>query len=190
MLKLCQFLLLTSYSDPLPQERLCLKDFILTPVTQEALPNLKKDIELFYADSLLKAGLYQNQANAIMAAERTLEASAADHVYFHIAQDETPCGYLSYYMQEHSIFIHMLFLDEAYRGYGIGEHILRQLEWQQRESGIESIELYVFAYNERAIKFYERLGFQIINSDIYEDRVIGHTMKKILPKTAKVGESL
>jgi ribosomal protein S18 acetylase RimI-like enzyme len=48
----------------------------------------------------------------------------------------------------------------AYRGQGIGEHLLRACLLKAKAKGITRVELEARADNERAIKLYERAGFQ------------------------------
>lgn len=49
----------------------------------------------------------------------------------------------------------------AYQGIGIGRALMRDVVAQARSAGITRLELTVMVSNERAIGFYERLGFEI-----------------------------
>jgi RimJ/RimL family protein N-acetyltransferase len=51
-------------------------------------------------------------------------------------------------------------LHEAYRGQGIGERLLRACLLKAKAKGITRVELEARADNERAIKLYERVGFE------------------------------
>src|SRR6266850_2275335 len=54
----------------------------------------------------------------------------------------------------------MAFLPE-YRGRGLGRRLVAQTIGAARQAGIERVELEVFASNERAIAFYQAVGFVI-----------------------------
>jgi ribosomal protein S18 acetylase RimI-like enzyme len=61
----------------------------------------------------------------------------------------------------HSEHGHVLgmFVDERFRGQGLGTALLdRLLEWA-RQRNISSVSLHVFPHNARAIALYERVGF-------------------------------
>lgn len=47
-----------------------------------------------------------------------------------------------------------------YRGKGIGYKVMEQLEDICKSMGLKRLELGVFAYNEKALKFYEKLGYK------------------------------
>jgi RimJ/RimL family protein N-acetyltransferase len=49
---------------------------------------------------------------------------------------------------------------ETYRGQGIGEHLLRACLLKAKAKGITRVELEARADNQRAIKLYERFGFE------------------------------
>jgi len=51
---------------------------------------------------------------------------------------------------------------DGYRGMGIGTEMMREAEAQARELGIEVITLEVFATNDRALRVYLKLGYEIV----------------------------
>jgi GNAT superfamily N-acetyltransferase len=55
-------------------------------------------------------------------------------------------------------YLHMdcLYLEEPYRGYGIGQEILQRLEKVARQNDCFAIQWQTPLFNERAIKFYQR----------------------------------
>lgn len=57
-------------------------------------------------------------------------------------------------------FLHLdcLYLEPAYRGRGIGERIIRQLEQVARERGCVNMQWQTPAFNEKAIRFYKRIS--------------------------------
>jgi ribosomal protein S18 acetylase RimI-like enzyme len=60
------------------------------------------------------------------------------------------------------VMIDTLIVDEAVRGTGIGQSLMRVAHEWGKARGISEFELGVFAFNERAIKFYEKLGYEIL----------------------------
>ena len=50
-------------------------------------------------------------------------------------------------------------IDEEFRRQGIGMQTLTELTIKARELHLESLALHVFAYNDAAIKLYEKAGF-------------------------------
>jgi len=56
------------------------------------------------------------------------------------------------------LYMDCLFLTEECRGYGIGEAIIQKLQQVAKEKGNLIIQWQTPAFNERAIKFYRRMG--------------------------------
>lgn len=54
-------------------------------------------------------------------------------------------------------------VDEACRGKGIGTELIEAAEDFIRQQGGEAIDMCVFAFNKKAIKLYERLGYKTID---------------------------
>ena len=53
-------------------------------------------------------------------------------------------------------------LKQNYRGLGIGTEMMKEAEIQSRRLGLKLITLEVFATNQRAIRLYKRLGYDIV----------------------------
>ncbi len=64
------------------------------------------------------------------------------------------------------IEVNGLVVDKKFRGQGIGEELLRQVEVFGKEKGCRYVNLRANAIRERAHKFYEKLGFQNIKKQI------------------------
>lgn len=61
----------------------------------------------------------------------------------------------------HSGMLSMM-VDERWRGKGVGEALLRALiDWAEESALIEKLTLAIFSTNRRAIRLYEKLGFQV-----------------------------
>lgn len=87
------------------------------------------------------------------------------------------CGFICLFMQEtprkgyvHSKigYIYNFGVDEAYRGQGIGSLLLEKAEVFLRDRGVEAIELSVFCFNRRAVRFYERNGYQALEVNLHK----------------------
>ncbi len=73
-------------------------------------------------------------------------------------------GYASYTFDystwDAALFLHLdcLYLEEGFRGFGIGEEIVRRLRIVAKENGCVNIQWQTPAFNDRAVKFYQRIG--------------------------------
>jgi len=61
-----------------------------------------------------------------------------------------------------------LYLDPAYRGTGLADDLVARAVQQAREDGAEELTLHVDVDNDRALAYYEQLGFEVAR---YEMRV-------------------
>ncbi len=80
------------------------------------------------------------------------------------AQDEYLLGYLTY-MEQYStwdaanyIYMDCLFMIEAARGFGIGEKLVNKMKTESQKLDCSLIQWQTPDFNERAIKFYKRIG--------------------------------
>lgn len=63
-------------------------------------------------------------------------------------------------VQRKTVYVDIVAVSEGVRGQGIGSHMMqRTIDWA-RSQRIGELELNVFDFNDRAIKFYERLGMK------------------------------
>ena len=58
------------------------------------------------------------------------------------------------------LFIDALVVDLKFRNYGIGKTLMKEIEKIAKENNCVSVELNVWAFNESAIKFYEKIGMK------------------------------
>ena len=54
-------------------------------------------------------------------------------------------------------------VDEKYRGRGIGAALLMSAEKYVQDKEGEALDLSVFAFNEKAIRFYKKLGYEVLD---------------------------
>lgn len=151
----------------------------------EATPNEASEIQLriisFYAEELLQVGLCENYEQSIQAAreECTSENVNPRHYYHLLLHDaKTPLGYLVYSINEQSAYLDAIYLEELYRGKGLGKQILQELESQLLTRDIRTIRLYVFAHNEAAYTLYIKAGYSIENAYSDGDTLIGYLLRK------------
>lgn len=89
---------------------------------------------------------------------------------------EEPIGHLWLlkYPEKRVTFISNIFLKKEYRGVGYGTYVLKLVEKIAKMDHLsKTIELHVFKHNPRALKFYERIGFEN-----FEEDFTGNTMIK------------
>lgn len=89
-----------------------------------------------------------------------------NHYFFQILCDGTSIGNLWIYIDvnTNSAFLYEIFIVEEGRGKRIGYHAIKKAEeWLIHEKSVSKFGLHVFAYNERAHKLYQKLGFQEIS---------------------------
>ena len=63
---------------------------------------------------------------------------------------------------EKSLYIDTLSVCSEYQSMGIGKLLFRNIKFFLNEGSYENLSLYVWESNEKAIKFYEKFGFEII----------------------------
>jgi ribosomal protein S18 acetylase RimI-like enzyme len=80
-----------------------------------------------------------------------------------VREGDELAGFYWIEQRENLLHLHGLILAEPFRGKGFGTQILRTLEDQYRDS-VDAIELGVHESNARAIKLYERLGFETVKN--------------------------
>lgn len=89
--------------------------------------------------------------------------------------DGKVCGFACLYLQDtprkgfvHSKigYIYNFGVDEAYQRRGIGAMLLEKAEDFLREKGAETVELNVFLFNQRALAFYKKYGYQALDVNL------------------------
>ena len=75
-------------------------------------------------------------------------------------------GYATYMKQfstwdaEFYIYMDCLFMDDKFRGFGIGEELVNRIKKETKENGCSHIQWQTPEFNKRAMKFYDRIGAQ------------------------------
>lgn len=98
--------------------------------------------------------------------ERCFGAFEGERVIGHV--DLTGCGlYSALHRARLGIGV-----ERGYRGQGVGKALLAAaLNWARNEQSLTWIDLSVFAHNERAVRLYERHGFQRVGCTVDAYRV-------------------
>ena len=81
-----------------------------------------------------------------------------------VEANDTYIGYITWMKQystwdaEEYLYMDCLYLEEGFRGYGIGEAMVEAMKSFGRKEKIDLVQWQTPDFNERAIKFYKRLG--------------------------------
>lgn len=104
--------------------------------------------------------------------DRTLEKALSSHEAFCLVARESNtggvCGFVLASIHQDSgmwkhrewIEIEDLYVEEDWRGTGLADHLLEEVESWASRVGHSVVQLYVTSTNERALKFYRRQGFR------------------------------
>ena len=82
--------------------------------------------------------------------------------YFLVYYDKKAVGYFAILadLKDTSLFLSKFYIDEEFRGRGIGRHCISYIENISMMDGLNRIWLTVNKYNENSIKAYEKFGFK------------------------------
>ncbi|MCP5492681.1 MAG: GNAT family N-acetyltransferase [Chlamydiales bacterium] len=143
---------------------------------------LQEHVISFYGKELLKAGLFQEATLAYNAAKDEIAQDSADITFYNITDNTGVMryGYISYSINNQKAYLETIYLDEQYRGCGLGKAALSSLELKLKEAGIMLIRLYVFAHNKAAINLYTKQGYTIENTYFNKADLVGYHMQKAL----------
>ena len=102
-----------------------------------------------------------------------------DHLvaYLKLNFDQQP----AFMLGESMVQVERIYIDPDYQGRGLGEKMLQLAEDQARQAHATWIWLSVWQKNPRAIRFYERCGYDICGTEIFEvadDPQLDWVMKK------------
>ncbi|TKD72049.1 GNAT family N-acetyltransferase [Pseudalkalibacillus hwajinpoensis] len=128
-----------------------------------------------YAEEKVKAGNWKEN-EALEKSKQEFDKllpkghHTADHLLFSIvdAENNSKVGSLWVHCKVEAMeaFIYEFAVDEDQQGKGYGTRAIRELEQILQEQGIEGLSLHVFGHNKKAIRLYERLGFETTNMNM------------------------
>jgi diamine N-acetyltransferase len=84
--------------------------------------------------------------------------------YFKLNFDRTPSGRAG----EKAVQIHRIYVLKGHQGEGIGEKILHFITAEAKKTGASRLWLCVWKKAERSIRFYEKNGFAISGTEIFQ----------------------
>ncbi len=135
-------------------------DFYIGPATTESIPHIVRLMRDFAE--------YEKLADYCLITEDRLAAVMCGPDAFVkglIADDgDQVVAYALFYKSFSSFrgqsgyFLEDLYVDDAYRGHGLGLEMLREVIKTAKADGAERLDFLVLRWNERAIGFYESLG--------------------------------
>ncbi len=82
-------------------------------------------------------------------------------LYFLIAPDGQPAGYVAVQPRENDLFLSKFYIEKSRRGQGLGKAALRRIEQMAEELHKPAITLTVNRRNSSSIAAYSRFGFRI-----------------------------
>lgn len=162
-------------------------DVVFQKTLPEEIPPLQDRMLNYYSEQLVNAGLFANVAVARELAKIEWDGErqdpSKDFYYFDLMDQGSRCGYLMYWTEKQLAYLDAIYLEEAFRGRGLGMESIQEFEKRVQESGIEKIRLYVFAHNKPAFKLYRKLGYEIEETYYQDDRLLGYHLIKNLPSS-------
>ncbi len=78
------------------------------------------------------------------------------------------------------LMIDSVAVDQNHRGHGAGKALFDGLEARANKRGITEIELNVYAFNQKAIGFYEKLGFEVISQTMGKGKGAAYPFDKMV----------
>lgn len=140
----------------------------LTPLAPFELAQVSSLSKTIWAESYVPEVLTPDEAAHFWAAAYSKEAMLQDMEqggrYFWVMKGEERLGFCSLRLNPSSATARLgkLYLRAAYQGQGHGQRVIEALKSLCSEAGCSYLWLYVFRKNQRAIKAYQKAGFQII----------------------------
>ncbi|MBA2369155.1 MAG: GNAT family N-acetyltransferase [Candidatus Protochlamydia sp.] len=133
----------------------------------------------FAADQSVQAGKFGNKENAKDYAIKELDElveNNENHLYYAYISSvdgEIQYGYLIVYFYEEfrAAVLYGLYIEEEYRGCGIGTETLQYLEASLKERGVKDICLNVYDFNKMAFGLYKKMGYEIFYTYYNDDGV-------------------
>lgn len=141
-------------------------------VSIEPLESVSSDaVEAF--NSLLKQLSTKPESQASVSAEHLQRIVEASNSVLLVAADEGKIigtATVIWNAKPTGVFAHVedVVVDNGYRGQGIGEKLVRRLIEIARDEGVETIELTSRPVRVAANKLYQKIGFQLKDTNCYE----------------------
>jgi ribosomal protein S18 acetylase RimI-like enzyme len=148
----------------------------LTPIAEQEYDAFYEYVIHDYADGLIRAG----NARPDLAVEVSKQQCqpvlsnrlASPNQFFYLVRRDTPSaehvGYLWWGIREQygirTAMLYFIGILEPYRRRGYATRVLRLLEKQTQDAGLDEIRLYVFGHNAPARSLYEQAGYTVVSA--------------------------
>ena len=128
-----------------------------------------------YAEEKVKAGNWKEDEAIEKSKEEFVQLlpegnHTIDHLLYSLVDSESNVKVGSLWVhckvEEKEAFIYEFAVDEEQQGKGYGTRAIQELERILQGQGIEGLSLHVFGHNKKAIRLYERLGFETTNMNM------------------------
>lgn len=123
-------------------------------VHHEGRPDLFKEVGRKYNDDQLREILRDTDHVVLVADEGSGVVGYAFCEYQRHSGEEAMCAGTTLYLDD-------LCVDEKQRGSGVGKALYEAVVRHARETGCHNVTLNVWARNESAMRFYEKMGLQV-----------------------------
>lgn len=103
------------------------------------------------------------------------QLSSSDHAFFILRDHDRDIGYTHLIFYKEWVKLEKIYLLPAMQGKGSGLYLLRSMIYEAIDKERNQVRLQVNRANKKAIRFYQRFGFEIIASEDF-DVGQGHVM--------------
>ncbi|MFT3675585.1 MAG: GNAT family N-acetyltransferase [Chitinophagaceae bacterium] len=142
---------------------------LLQPMTGDQFQLFKQTAIPLFAQNKVLNGDWPADTAAQKAAEvfqqlLSQEQDTPGHFFYSIIYQQAMAGYCWYAIDNSSpatLYLYEIWIRDDKRDLGLGTAVMQELQILGREQGVSQFRLHVFGINQRALSFYQRLGFQI-----------------------------
>lgn len=136
------------------------------PIDAHALAELAHIIWKEHYTSILGEEQVQYMLETIQSEPAIQQDLEKGKIYWLVQEDGQDVGYVSYELEENTLFLSKFYLTEAARGKGLGRLLFEKLKEIAADQSKQSIELTVNKYNTPTIMAYQKMGFEQIREQV------------------------
>ncbi len=125
------------------------------------IQNLSRKIWNESYSSLLSQGQIDYMLSLMYNSDRIVAEIEKGYGWYLTSVSNKYAGYFSLEYSEDHLFLHKFYLDAAYHGQGVSIQMMNFVEHTAETHQMNEIRLGVNKENKRAIRFYEKMGFEI-----------------------------
>ncbi len=142
---------------------------LLQPMTGSQFQLFKEIAIPLFAQNKILNGDWPAETAAQKAAEAfqqllPQEQDTPGHFFYSIVYQQAITGYCWYAIENRApvtLYLYDIWVQDDKRDLGLGTVVMRELQAIGQAQGASQLRLHVFGINQRALSFYQRLGFQI-----------------------------